>query len=788
MFSHLEPVPRFESWDYREILTAGIRPLIEKEPYNTACILISAVAMMTCLEMHQDQIEKDGDEDYSEVWYPRLSGKYEGYGEPKELLIYTMTSACEQVYEEDPDSIEDLDKQLRKQRWKLFKRLRQHLYAHYPTQQTKPWILDSILLHEDYARTEDHHEFQLMVRNAFEHFNGEFLTIEVLASIFERILSGPSKDDFQESLGEHFSEELFEKRQRHFHRMQLKLFETVLFGDYLSYFQELECEADEQISEEDYSPISETEAQFISRRSPRSPQELAALSDKELLNYINAWQDERPYEVDEDGSLADICVEGLAEAFQSAFKEEILPNNVRIQFWMENRGQVERPIYVRAIIDGMRKYIEEMNFERLDESLEFCEWVLEHPDQERDDTFGYGDKSREDPHWARSRRAVESLVRTCTNRETNAPISARGRLGKLLELLCTQFDWQLDKHDPDFFGSNDYLTTAINNTRSRAFDCLVDYGSWLRENEPEADVAAVTITIEKRFAPESEYPLTLPERAILGGNYMRLVDLDEAWAFEHRPDFFPRHELNDWRQAFGGFLRRHRPHKLTFGILRKEYSFAAQHIGEFKGRDDSDSEFSDYLGRHLFFYYLWGLFPLIGEESLLERFYLGTREDRKRWSNLVDRLGLKLENTKEDLEEDTKRGLIDFFEWRLEAGDTDELGHFSIWLKAECLEAEWRLDAFSRVLDSTKGSTSQAVSITAKALEEMLPGHTNKVVECFSKLTDAPKDSAFYVGTATAKRIIHAGLGSTDEDTRKTAKRALENLLRRGFDLLSLQD
>ena len=62
----------------------------------------------------------------------------------------------------------------------------------------------------------------------------------------------------------------------------------------------------------------------------------------------------------------------------------------------------------------------------------------------------------------------------------------------------------------------------------------------------------------------------------------------------------------------------------------------------------------------------------------------------------------------------------------------------------------------------------------------MLPGHTNKVVECFSKLTDAPKDSAFYVGTETAKRIIQAGLGSSDEDTlARPPSAALENLLRK---------
>ena len=789
LLTHLEPVPRFESWDYREILTTGIRPLVEKEPCKTACMLIDAVARMVYLGMHQDQIDRDGDEDYSEIWFPRLIGKYEGYGEPKELLIYTMTSACEKVFDEDPDSIAALDERLRKQRWKLFKRLRQHLYAHYPTEQTKPWIREMIRSHEDFERSEYHYEFQLMIRLAVEHYREGLLSENKRTSIFNSILHGPSKENFKEQYGERFTESLFAQRQRRFHRMQLKPFASVLFGRYQEYFHELEAEADDRVADEDYSPVSEPEARTISRGSPISPQELAAKSDREILDYINAWQEERPYEVDEDGSFVDISIEGLAEAYQTTFKESILPDDNRLRYWIENRDNIERPIYVRAIVDGMRMCIEERGVGSLDESLEFCEWVLTHPDQEREHDFGRGEQSRTNPNWARARQAVGDLVHTCSKRKVNAPISAKGCLTKLLELLCTQYDWQLDKEDPDYFGSNDYLTTAINNTRSRALEYLMEFGDWLERNDPATDFDEVKKILLNRIALESELPLTLPEHAILGANYTRLLGFDETWALEHRTVIFPQKKLHDWQVAFGSYLRRYGPNIRAFDVLRKEYDFGVQQLTKIKGRDDSDREFSDYLGRHLFFYYLWGLYPLEGEDSLLELFYKGTKIDRKRWSNLIDHLGLVLENTEESLDEDLKRGLAEFFEWRLDAGEKDELGHFSSWLEADCLEPEWRLDALSRVLDATRGSTSRAVSITAKALEEMLPEHTTKVVECFAKLTNVTDDSTFYVDVETAKRIVQAGLESSNEDVRKNAERARNSLLNRAyFDLLDLQD
>ena len=51
-------------------------------------------------------------------------------------------------------------------------------------------------------------------------------------------------------------------------------------GKSWKYFEELEREAEEEISDEDYSPISETEAGFVSRQSPITAQELAAKSDQ----------------------------------------------------------------------------------------------------------------------------------------------------------------------------------------------------------------------------------------------------------------------------------------------------------------------------------------------------------------------------------------------------------------------------------------------------------------------------------------------------------------------------
>ena len=167
----LEPSPQIIRLEYKEIMSTGVRPLAEKEPYQVACLLIDATTNMIYLRMHQ--VKLDQEEDSSEIWYERFNELDTGHEDPDKTLVHTLVFACKQVYEKSPDSIVALDKILRNQPWGVFKRLRQHLYAQYPNGQTKPWIHELILGHKDYNRWEHRYEFQRMIRSACEHFGGD---------------------------------------------------------------------------------------------------------------------------------------------------------------------------------------------------------------------------------------------------------------------------------------------------------------------------------------------------------------------------------------------------------------------------------------------------------------------------------------------------------------------------------------------------------------------------------------------------------------------------------------
>ena len=776
----LYPSPRIKnSWEYSRIMTNGVYPLAESEPYEVARFLIYAISNMYRMRMHPDSPDKA--QDFSDIWCPRLQhGPDKSYDNPDKTLVYGLTFACEKVFEKSQEAIADLDKLLRKQEWKIFERLRQHLYAQYPNEETKPWIRKLILEREDYDQSQHSYEFQQMIRAACEHFKEELLTRVERTRIFDAILGGPSKEDFRDIMGERFTEEGFLKRQHYFHRWQFGPFASVLFGKYKAYFQELESEADDPISDEDYPPFG-IESGWGSNRSPRSSEDLANLTDEDLLTYINEWEKED--DISESDPFVRINIEALANAFQTFFRESIIPDANRLRFWIDNRKLIERPIYVRMMINAMQAHVKGRNFDQLDQWLTFSEWILTHPDRESEGDYRANEESRENPDWSSTRRAVSDFIRTCLEKDVEVPIVARGQLAKILETLCTHFDSRLDRN----LNPIHPLTEGINSTRGRALEDLIKFGFWLRRYDSACGVPELTTILEKRFAQKNRIPrLTLPEYAVLGANYPWIVSLNKTWAVKHKSDFFPQNLFSEWVAAFESLVGYSEPSQTTYKILQEDFNFALQHLSDFKNRNPFGKEPIDILGNHLFTYYLWNTYPLRENESLLERYYQQTNNDQKHWAKLFQDIGHRLSNSGKGLDLNLKERMIKFCEWRIEQKEPTELRHFTFWLQAECLDVEWRLNAYSKVLDVCE---VEDWGFHFKTLCEMLPNHTAKVVECFLKLTERVKKDNFYIQTEEAKTILKAGRESSDEDVRHMAKRSLDNLLKSGrFVLPDLDD
>ncbi len=785
--SPLYPKPRIDEWEYQEILEKGVRPLAEREPYQVARILTDAVATMIRLGIHQEQLEKVGGNDRSAIWCQRVNEPVREHRDSDENLVQTLTFACEKVYEKTPQFVDLLDQSLRNQRWNIFLRIRQHLYAKFLVL-TKPWIREMILAHQDYSNRKHDFEFQQMIRLACEHFGAGLLTEAEKERIFEAILSGPSEQDYRDWMGDDFTEEVFELQKRYFHKIQLAPFAPVLSGVYNNYFQELKLEEKRPVEDDDYAPYKSGGPKWIEKRSQKTPDELKEMADEDILSFLNEWES---VDRDPDEWWVEITFGALAETFQRTLKEFIIPDESRLNFWLRNRDQIKRPIYVRAMMSAIQEHVKDKQFDKLEEWFDVCEWILLHPDQPEEAGVSRSDESKTHPDWSSSRRVVGEFIGMCLKEDVDVPISTRDRLSTLLGDLCTQFDQRLDEDKPVLLNRDDPLTEAINNTRSRALESLVDFGYWVRRQlkDEKANTPEVFTILEKRFGLESECPLTLPEYALLGMQYSNISVLNREWAEKHKSDFFLQNDLRTWAEAFGNFLKYNRPHRMTFDILRDEFKFGIEKIGELK--TDSKTELADTLGEHLFTYYVWDVYPLRGQNSLLEMYYEKTIEDKERWSHLFDHVGRSLKNSGRELEEDLKERIIEFFNWRFEQRESSELNMFTFWLAAECLDAEWRLRSYSKILDVC-GTEGIRTYTQLESLLKMLKNHTALVVECFAKLTEVAikSGSNTYIHSIDqAKPILLAGLNSDNEVVRKNAEHARENLLKGDhFDLVNLDE
>lgn len=783
----LSPIPRFPDWEYQEILKLGIIPLAEREPFSVARILIDATASMIRLRIHSEDLEKSGDNDGSEIWCRNLDKPGQVMRGSEVALVNVLTKACCIVYEMAPDSVDALDQILRNQRWVLFKRLRQYLYALFPNDQTLPWIREFILAHKDYEQWEHHHEFQKMLRAASEYFSGRLLTEVECTEVFNAILRGPSQEEFRKWMGERYSEEEWSRRKRYFHRKQLRPFFKILFGSYKTYYEDLERDfGAAKLDDADYALIGEARSGFISMRSPKSREEIAGLSDISLLKFINEWEGSSR---DTSDWLIEINIPALAGVFQTVFKEDIISNHERLTFWVSNQASIERPIYVKVMVAAMRELIRGKNFEHLAQWFAFADWVLNRPNEAgEDEGQRCSDESRVSPDWRSCRREVGDFVNTCLENEVQVPLASRVALIGLLRKLCTQSDYRLDHGFKVLLNRDSQVNEAINNTRGRALESLINFGYWLRRHKVEGPFAEMREILGGRLADDSNIPLSLPESSILGLHFIQIWDLDKEWALSVKTRIFPQKKFIVWMEAFKAFISFSHPFLPAFEILRDDFRLALDKLVNFDEEKDKERDFIESLSQHLFTYFLWGVYSLEGPDSLLGVFYGKTESRREYWAHLFDHVGRTLRNTNPKLNQNLHERILAFFEWRLQKAEPTELQEFTFWLEAPCLDAEWRLDAFLQILAISQRDDTN-LSIELDALNELLQIYPAKVVECLAKITETVSAERYvYLPIDKIKPILLAGINSGDEAVRENAGRAQENLLRANrFEFLEIK-
>ena len=128
------------------LVAEGARLLARVSPFDVTRIIARVIHKMIDTHMSNEKIDYSD----SELWCKNLRQDEEKSHSFKETLVHTLTYACEQVYEKQKDKIVELDKYLCRQEWRLFLRIRRHLYKEFPSEKNKSSIQKMILEHKEY--------------------------------------------------------------------------------------------------------------------------------------------------------------------------------------------------------------------------------------------------------------------------------------------------------------------------------------------------------------------------------------------------------------------------------------------------------------------------------------------------------------------------------------------------------------------------------------------------------------------------------------------------------------
>ena len=491
--------------------------------------------------------------------------------------------------------------------------------------------------------------------------------------------------------------------------------------------------------------------------SPNSIGDLNDLTDEELLDYINCWDEE------ESDS------QNIVDTFQSIFETQIITDNHRLSFWLQNRVKINQTVYVKAIVEGLTTKIQTQGFNKIEDLIEFCDWILSLSDN----STQRGEKeqsilSSNQPGLEHCRKAVVEFILNCVN--TNAPISARDSIAGLLDKVCNQSETGFVNNGLGNSNIQSQFIKGLNNSRSYGLKVLIiNFGGWVQRQLPSDTVPEVTRILSKRIIEPAKIPLTEPEYAILGQNFRRLFDLNPEWTSQHRKLIFPRDNKSNWKCSFGSYLYYNPPME----FLMDEYDYTLENLQLFNHDNDQSSNITN-LGMGVFYLYLQEVYDLTSENSLLNKFYTKTYDYPRFWKFVFFAVGRSLRSGPV---KEYKDRAVDFLNWRLEVGQSQELRNFFGWMGAKCLEPSLRLNSYLKILNLPRDEKLDDWIDIRPILflhqkEELL------VVKCIAKLAELfPRKHFMSENELTdLAPLLEASLKSKDSEIVQLARYIKEKL------------
>jgi len=757
---------RISDWDYDQLLRRVVEVALPLAPRK---ILESLLGLLDhALELLRPE-DEDAPRKINSRWRRSIADDSGRATEVEHALVSALRDAAKSIRAAELISDRALVDALLARDDELYKRVAMHVLSTGPEPDfglIRPLIVDP----EELGDYEPNQEFrELLQTNA----------ARLIATDRERLLEvvevGPDLNAFRE-LHEKYAERPaadvdVERYAAEWRVERLHLLLPALDAAWRTRYDALVAKVGEHVIE-----TSGVVSSFVGPTSPVSVDDLAAMHDDQLLEFLRAWEP--------DTDWAAPSVEGLSRTL-AAFSEREPERAARLSTAL--RGI--RPGYVQWLIQGFEGALREERAFSWTTLNEFLLWVAEQP---REIPGGRRDEYADaDPGWVWTRRAIVALLEQgLDQREAMAiPLEERSRVWRIISIIAGDPD-PTPEHEQQFGGSNmDPATLALNTTRPRALRAAMSYSRWLYHfwglgqsddgaGESFFDSAPeVAALFEEHLDPERDPSLGV--RAVFGQHFANLVALDRSWAARYAATVFPPEDTAQREAAWGAYVILSPPYNNVLEVLSDQYAVATELVSKpghgFRWMADPAKK----LGEHLATFYWRGVVGFDGD--LFSSYWeLASLEAR---AHVIDFFGRSARQLRELGDENISR-LLTLFErvndetTRAEASEV--LSPFAWWFASESLPLDWRISQLETLLRArVKLDPSHLVVEQLPAISRSRP---LTAVRLLRDLIETQGDFwNIESWSAQITEVLGSALSSQDPEAKRAAEEAAHWLGARGY-------
>ncbi|MBZ5562424.1 MAG: hypothetical protein LAP13_08375 [Acidobacteriia bacterium] len=278
-----QPRPRFDLWEYGQVLEKNIPDLVAATGEKALWMLCEL--LRTAVELSRSGKDDKGPYDYSYIWRPEIDRGRSTDDDLKSMLVSAVRDATEEQVRVNPAAIAELAEGLeeRGQRWLVFSRLALHVLRMFPAG-VADMIEDRLSKPEKYDDPHFHREYRLLLK---EHFGK--MKSENQERIYAWIEMGPTRKMAEQCkfLGRTATEADITRLSNRWRLERLLPIESYLTGQWKSLYEALVKQLGEP---ENKDFVQHRISSWSGPTSPKTAQELSQMSFEEIVAFLRQWE------------------------------------------------------------------------------------------------------------------------------------------------------------------------------------------------------------------------------------------------------------------------------------------------------------------------------------------------------------------------------------------------------------------------------------------------------------------------------------------------------------------